>query len=55
MNTVERQVEIMETQLGLFNSLLEKMAYMSMAFDKDPEFTKEARDIVRSNVCRELT
>lgn len=53
-NTIERQVEIMETQLGLFDTLMEKMKYMSEFFDKDPEFTKEARDIVRGNICKAL-
>jgi hypothetical protein len=50
----EEQVEIMETQLSNFEGLLEKMQYMNFAFDPDPEFTKQARDIVRSNLCREL-
>lgn len=48
---VERQVEIMELQLGSFNSLMEKMQYMSEFFDPDPMFTQEARDIVRGNLC----
>jgi hypothetical protein len=52
--SVERQVEIMEAQLGAFDSLLEKMSYMSFAFDPDPEFTKEARDIVRGNISKSL-
>jgi hypothetical protein len=51
---VERQVEIMEAQLSNFNSLMEKMQYMSEFFDKDPEFTREARDIVRGNICKSL-
>tara|TARA_R110000851_G_scaffold7493_3_gene29105 strand:+ start:555 stop:734 length:180 start_codon:yes stop_codon:yes gene_type:complete len=50
----EKQIEIMETQLSNFNSLLEKMQYMSMFFDPDPEFTKEARDIVRGNISKSL-
>ena len=52
--TIERQIEIMEKQLANFNGLMEKMQYMSMAFDPDPEFTQEARDIVRSNICKTL-
>jgi hypothetical protein len=52
--TIEKQVEIMESQLGAFNSLMEKMQYMSEFFDKDPEFTKQARDIVRGNICKNL-
>jgi len=54
MNTIERQVEIMQAQLSNFDSLLEKMQYMSEFFDKDPDFTKEARDIVRSNIIRSM-
>ena len=51
---IEEQVKIMETQLSNFDSLMEKMAYMNFAFDSDPEFTKEARNIVRGNVCKQL-
>lgn len=54
MNT-EQQIEIMEKQLSNFDGLMDKMQYMSMAFDPDPEFTKEARDIVRSNISKSLT
>ena len=54
MNTVERQVEIMEKQLSNFDSLKEKMQYMNGFFDPDPDFTREARDIVRSNIARSL-
>ncbi len=52
---VERQVEIMEAQLSSFDGLMEKMQYMSMAFDPDPEFTKEARDIVRGNISKSIS
>ena len=51
---IEKQIEIMEAQLSNFDGLMEKMQYMSMMFDPDPEFTKEARDIVRSNICKTL-
>ena len=52
---MQEQIRIMEAQLSTFNnSLLEKMAYMSTFFDPDPEFTKEARDIVRSNISKTL-
>ena len=51
---IEKQVEIMEAQLSNFDSLMEKMQYMSEFFDKDPEFTKEARDIVRGNICKTI-
>jgi len=50
----ERQIEIMEAQLGNFNGLMEKMQYMAFAFDPDPEFTQNARDIVRANISKEL-
>jgi hypothetical protein len=50
----EDQVKIMEKQLSMFNSLMDKMQYMSMFFDPDPAFTQYARDIVRSNLCKEL-
>lgn len=52
--TLEQQVKTMEAQLSNFDSLLEKMQYMNFAFDPDPEFTREARDIVRGNICKEL-
>jgi hypothetical protein len=52
--TKEAQVSIMEAQLSLFGSVVEKMKYMSEFFDPDPEFTKEARDVVRSNICRSI-
>lgn len=51
---IEKQVKIMETQLSAFDNLAEKMQYMNFAFDQDPEFTQEARDIVRGNLCKEL-
>ncbi len=50
--SIEEQVRIMEIQLGFFGTLFGKMQYMSQAFDPDPDFTKEARDIVRSNLCK---
>ena len=53
-NSVDRQVEIMETQLGCFENLMEKMQYMSEFFDPDQDFTQEARDIVRGNICKTL-
>jgi len=50
----EEQVKIMEGQLNSFDSLVEKMQYMNKYFDKDPEFTKEARDLVRSNISKNI-
>ena len=52
--TLEKQVEIIEAQLSNFDSLMEKMQYMAMMFDPDPQFTKEARDIVRGNICKTI-
>jgi hypothetical protein len=51
---VEEQVKIMEAQLSCFENLMEKMQYMSMFFDPDPEFTLEARDIVRGNISKAI-
>jgi hypothetical protein len=51
---IERQVEIMESQMSCFENLMEKMQYMSEFFAPDPEFTKEARDIVISNIAKKL-
>ncbi len=53
-NTIERQIEIMERQLGHFDSVMEKMQYLSMFFDLDPDFSQEARDTVRSHICQSL-
>ena len=44
----------MTAQLSNFDGLMEKMQYMSMMFDPDPEFTQEARDIIRGNICKAL-
>ena len=52
---IKRQVEIMEGQLSLFDSLMEKMQYMSEFFDTDPNFCGMARDIVRGNISKTLT
>lgn len=55
MITKDRQIEIMEAQLGAFDTLMEKMQYMSEFFDPDPEFTREARNIVRGNIAKSLS
>jgi hypothetical protein len=52
--TEQEQIRIMETQLSNFTTLMEKMQYMSMMFDPDPMFTQRARDIVRSNITKNL-
>ncbi len=49
-----RQVTIMETQLNSAGfTLIEKLQYLTDFFGKDPEFSKEALNIVRSNICKE--
>lgn len=53
--TTDEQLEIMRKQLANFDDLWDKMRYMKMAFDADPEFTKEARDIIRGEIAREMT
>ena len=52
--SIDEQVKIMETQLSCFHGLMEKMQYMSGFFDPDPEFSKQARDIVRANICKSI-
>ncbi len=55
--TIEEQVEIMEKQIHSPEAnftLVEKMQYLIEYFGNDPEFSKEAADIVRSNICRKL-
>jgi hypothetical protein len=55
--TVDEQIEIMEKQIhsSVANfTLMEKMQYLTEYFGNDPEFSKEAADIVRSNICRNM-
>jgi hypothetical protein len=49
------QIRIMQAQLSCFDTLIDKMSYMSRWFDIDPDFHKEARDIVRSNISKKLS
>ena len=54
---VEEQVRIIEAQIHSKRAnftLEEKMIYMTSFFGNDPEYSKEAFDIVRSNICRKL-
>ena len=51
---VKDQVRIMKAQMSNFKSLMDKMQYMSEFFDPDPQFTLEARDIVRADLCRRM-
>jgi hypothetical protein len=50
---VDEQVRIIEAQLSNFDTLLEKVSWLSMGFDPDPAYSKEATDIVRGNLSRE--
>lgn len=52
--SIEEQVSMMEGQLEHLGSLWEKMHYMTEYLSNDPEFSKEARDIVRNNIARDL-
>jgi len=45
---------VMETQLSNFITLMDKVTYLSFFFDPDPEFTLEARNIVRSNIAKTI-
>jgi len=54
---VEEQVRIIEAQIHSKRAnftLEEKMIYMTSFFGNDPEYSREAFDIVRSNICRKL-
>jgi len=56
MDTNE-QVRIIEAQIHSKEAnftLMEKMQYLTEYFGNDPMFSKEAQDIVRSNICRAL-
>ena len=50
--SLEEQINIMETQMGNFDTLAHKLQYMCFAFDPDPAFTQAARDVVRANLAR---
>ncbi len=55
--TIGEQIEVMEKQINspeVNFTLAEKMAYLTQYFDGDAVFSKEARDIVRSNIVRSL-
>lgn len=51
---LQEQIRIMKGQLENFDCLAQKLAYMVMAFDCDPEYTKEARNIVRGDISKEI-
>ena len=55
MMTIERQVEIIETQCACANlTLFEEVQYIAEFFKPDPDFSQEAIDIVLSNLSKRL-
>ena len=52
--TKDEQLKIMRAQLSRFPSLMEKMQYMNIAFDTDPNFSQEARDQIRAEIAKTL-
>jgi len=57
MLDTNEQVRIMEVQIHspIANfTLLEKMKYLTDFFGNDPIFSKEAANIVRSNICKQF-
>ena len=52
--TIQEQVKIMETQMQVFDKLVEKLAYIRMFIIPDPEFTQEAIDIVFNKLNKGL-
>lgn len=51
--TLDEQLRIMRGQLSNFDTLLEKLSWMSMGFDPDPDFTLEARNLIRHELAQE--
>ena len=54
--SIDEQVRIMEGQINgpAGFTLIEKLMYLKEFFEPDPEYTKEAIDIVRHNLVRSL-
>lgn len=55
--TVKEWVKVIEKQINSSEanfSLVEKTAYLSMYFDSDSSIPKQAMDIVRSNLVRNM-
>jgi len=50
--TVTEQVEIIEKQLANFDNLFDRLHWLTIGFDADPDYSKEATSIVRSNLVR---
>lgn len=49
---VTEQVEIIEKQLANFDNLFDKLHWLTIGFDPDPAYSKEATNIVRGNLVR---
>lgn len=43
----EQQLEVMRAQLASYDTIWECMQYMHFAFDRDPEYEKPQRDLIR--------
>jgi hypothetical protein len=54
MNTINKQVEIIEKQLSNFDTLIDKLKYLTDFFGNDPEYSQESLNIVRSNLCKTI-
>jgi len=52
--TVDEQVEIIEKQIANFDTLFDKVHWISIGFDPDPAYSKEATDIVRGRLSQQL-
>ena len=51
---LETQLRIMRKQLSAFDTVMEKIFYLSTFFDPDPEYSREARDIIRGEICQQI-
>ena len=49
--SLEDQIQIMEKQLSNFNTLTEKMMYLTQFFAPDPAFSQQACAIVMDKLC----
>ena len=49
---LETQISIMRTQLSAFNGIGEKLYYLTMFFGPDPEFSEEAKQVIRADLSK---
>ena len=49
---IDTQLRIMRAQLSAFDTVMEKIYYLGTFFDPDPEYTREARDIIRGEISQ---